>query len=172
MASKGIPTPKVAREQGSVRALALHLKNMQPNKKMFCFFDPHNLAKTGVWQKMVITMKSGMKNCVEIHDPMPKSSSDDPKTAIFLYFLSFSWPRPGKGINPKALYLRPLPFSRYWYVAQWEDFFLRKTRIFSISKKMIFMCKNYNAHFRYRLWILSSQENTKTNTFFIFWRCI
>ena len=46
-------------------------------------FDPHNLAKTGVWQKMVITMKSGTKNCVGIHDPMPKSSSDDPKTGIF-----------------------------------------------------------------------------------------
>ena len=32
---------------------------------------------------MVINMKSGIKNCVGIHDPMPKSSSDDPQTTIF-----------------------------------------------------------------------------------------
>ena len=55
----------------------------------FHIFDPHNLAKTGVWQKNVITMKSGIKNCVGIHDPMPKSSSDDPKTAIFHFFHIF-----------------------------------------------------------------------------------
>ena len=52
------------------------------------FFDLFFLAKTRVWQKMVITMKTAIKNCVEIHDPMPKSMSDDPKTAIF-HFLSF-----------------------------------------------------------------------------------
>ena len=55
----------------------------------FDFFDPHNLAKTWVWQKMAITMKSGIKNCVGIHDPMPKSSSDDPQTAIFHFLLCF-----------------------------------------------------------------------------------
>ena len=51
--------------------------------------EPHNLAKTGVWQKTVIATKSGVKNCLEIHDPMPKSSSDDPKTAVFLFFVIF-----------------------------------------------------------------------------------
>ena len=61
---------------------------MKKNIFLF-FFDPHNLAKTVVWQKMVIAMKSGIKNCVEIHDPMLKSSSDDPKTAIFHFFIIF-----------------------------------------------------------------------------------
>ena len=51
------------------------------------FFGLFFLAKTRVWQKMVITMKTGMKNCVGIHDPMPKSSSDDPRTAIFYFFV-------------------------------------------------------------------------------------
>ena len=65
-----------------------------------------------------ITRKSGTKNCVGIHDPMPKSSSDDPKQPFFIFFWFF-WPRPGKGLNPKALYLRPLPFSRIiWF---WES---------------------------------------------------
>ena len=53
------------------------------------FFDLFFLAKTRVWQKMVITMKKAMKNCVEIHDPMPKIMSDDPKTAIFYVFVIF-----------------------------------------------------------------------------------
>ena len=47
------------------------------------------LAKTRVWQKMVMTMKTAIKNCVEIHDPKLKSSSDDPKTAIFHFFVIF-----------------------------------------------------------------------------------
>ena len=38
---------------------------------------------------MVITMKTAIKNCVEIHDPKLKSSSDDPKTAIFHVFVIF-----------------------------------------------------------------------------------
>ena len=38
---------------------------------------------------MVITMKTAIKNCVEIHDPKLKSSSDDPKTAIFHFFVIF-----------------------------------------------------------------------------------
>ena len=38
---------------------------------------------------MVMTMKTAIKNCVEIHDPMPKSMSDDPKTAIFHFFVIF-----------------------------------------------------------------------------------
>ena len=46
-------------------------------------------AKTRVWQKMVITMKTAIKNCVEIHDPKLKSMSDDPQTAIFLCFSHF-----------------------------------------------------------------------------------
>ena len=46
------------------------------------FFGPFFLAKTRVWQKMVIAMKTAIKNCVGIHDPKLKSSSDDPKTAI------------------------------------------------------------------------------------------
>ena len=65
---------------------------------LFDLFDSHNLAKTGVWQKNVITMKLGVKNCVGIHDPMPKSSSEDTKTAIFHFF------ERGQG---RALTLRP-----------------------------------------------------------------
>ena len=53
------------------------------------FFDPHNLAKTRVWQNMVMTMKTAIKNCVGIHDPKLKNMSDDPKTAIFHVFVIF-----------------------------------------------------------------------------------
>ena len=62
---------------------------MQKNKDFYDFFWPFFLAKTRVWQKNVITMKTAIKNCVEIHDPMPKNMSDDPKTAIFHFFVIF-----------------------------------------------------------------------------------
>ena len=62
---------------------------MQKINDFFDFFDPHNLTKTWVWQKMVLTMKTAIKNCVEIHDPKLKSSSDDPKTTIFHVFVIF-----------------------------------------------------------------------------------
>ena len=48
---------------------------------------------------MVITMKTAIKNCVEIHDPKLKSSSDDPKTAIFHVFVIFLT-EPGQGPKP------------------------------------------------------------------------
>ena len=72
-----------------------HIKNCpewwleSPRSNIFDLFDPHNLAKKGVWQQMAITMKSEIKNCVGIHDPMPKTLSDDPKTAIFRVFVIF-----------------------------------------------------------------------------------
>ena len=53
------------------------------------FFGLFFLAKTRVWQKMVMTMKTAIKNCVEIHNPKPKNMSDDPKTAIFHVFIIF-----------------------------------------------------------------------------------
>ena len=53
------------------------------------FYDPHNLAKTGVWQKNDITMITAIKNCVGVHDPMSTSLSDEPKTAIFHVFIIF-----------------------------------------------------------------------------------
>ena len=62
---------------------------MQKNKDFYDFFGLFFLAKTRVWQKMVMTMKTAIKNCVEIHDPKLKSSSDDPKTAIFHVFVIF-----------------------------------------------------------------------------------
>ena len=62
---------------------------MQKINIRLTIFDLHNLAKTWVLQKNVITMKTAIKNCVGIHDPMPKSSSDDPKTAIFCFFVIF-----------------------------------------------------------------------------------
>ena len=40
-----------------------------------------------------------------------KARLTTPKQPFFI-FVSFFWPRPGKGLNPKALYLRPLPLSR------------------------------------------------------------
>ena len=39
---------------------------MQKNKDFYDFFDLFFLAKTRVWQKMVITMKTAIKNCVAI----------------------------------------------------------------------------------------------------------
>ena len=62
---------------------------MQKNNDFYNFLGLFFLAKTRVWQKMVMTMKTAIKNCVEIHDPMPKSMSDDPKTAIFHVFVIF-----------------------------------------------------------------------------------
>ena len=47
------------------------------------FFDPHNLAKTGVWQKTVITTRSGVKKYAGWCTRIPKSSSDDPFFALF-----------------------------------------------------------------------------------------
>ena len=67
---------------------------------VFCiFFDPHNLAKTWVWQKNVMTTKSGVKKYVEIRIRIVKSSSDDPKTAIF-YFFDVFLTEPGEGPKP------------------------------------------------------------------------
>ena len=63
------------------------------------FFDPHNLAKTGVWRKNVLTTKSGIKSYVEIRTRIVKSSSDDPKTAIFYLFDVFLT-EPGEGPEP------------------------------------------------------------------------
>ena len=57
------------------------------------FFDPHNLAKTWVWQKSVMTRRWGLKNYVEIRIRIVKSPSDQPKTAIFNLFLDF-WAGP------------------------------------------------------------------------------
>ena len=71
------------------------LKNRASKKRthvFFCtFFDPHNLAKTGVWQTTVMTTRSGVTNYVEIRIRIVKSSSDDPKTTIFhfLYALAY-----------------------------------------------------------------------------------
>ena len=66
----------------------------------FCnFLDPHNLAKTWVWQKTVMTTISGVKNYVEIRIRIVKSSSDDPKTAIF-HFLDDFLTEPGEGPKP------------------------------------------------------------------------
>ena len=56
----------------------------------FCdFVDPFFLAKTGGWQKNVMTTRSGVKNYVEIRIRIVKSSSDDPETAIFHFFDAF-----------------------------------------------------------------------------------
>ena len=44
-----------------------------------------------------------------------KARLTTPKQPFFI-FLSFFWPSQGKGLNPKALYLRPLPFSRLIFV--------------------------------------------------------
>ena len=63
------------------------------------FVDPFFLANAWVWQKMVITIGSGVKNYVEIHDPWLKSSTDDPKTAIF-HFFDFFLTEPGEGPKP------------------------------------------------------------------------
>ena len=62
---------------------------MQKNKDFDYFFLPFFIAKTRVWQKMVMTMKTAIKNCVEIHNPKPKNMSDDPKTAICHVFIIF-----------------------------------------------------------------------------------
>ena len=62
---------------------------MQKNKDFYDFFWLFFLAKTRVWQKMVMTMKTAIKNCVEIHDPKPKNMSDDPNIAIFHVFIIF-----------------------------------------------------------------------------------
>ena len=48
---------------------------------------------------MVITMKTAIKNCVEIHDPMPKNMSDDRKTAIF-HVLAIFLTEAGQGPKP------------------------------------------------------------------------
>ena len=74
----------------------MRVKNMQKKKDFFGLFF---LAKTRVWQKMVITMKTAIKNCVEIHDPKLKSMSDDPKTAIFHFFVIFLT-KAGQGPKP------------------------------------------------------------------------
>ena len=62
---------------------------MQKNKKIITFLGLLLLAKTRVWQKMVMTMKTAIKNCVEIHDPKLKNMSDDLQTAIFRVFVMF-----------------------------------------------------------------------------------
>ena len=70
------------------------------NKRFFALFvDPFFSANPWVWQKMVITIGSGVKNYVEIHDPRLKSSTDDPKTAIF-HFFDFFLTEPGEGPYP------------------------------------------------------------------------
>ena len=52
------------------------------------FFWPFFLSKNkGLAKNM--TMKTAIKNCVEIHDPKLKNMSDDPKTAIFHFFVIF-----------------------------------------------------------------------------------
>ena len=53
----------------------------------------------GFGKQTVITIGSGVKNCVEIHDPWLKSSTDDPKTAIFHLFVFFLT-EPGQGPYP------------------------------------------------------------------------
>ena len=63
----------------------------------FCtLFDPFFLANSWVWQKTVMTIGSGVKNYVEIRIRKLKSSTDDPKTAIF-YFFIFFLTEPGEG---------------------------------------------------------------------------
>ena len=41
------------------------------------FFTPHNLSKSGVWQNMVITTKTTIKNDVDPYSQTSKSSSED-----------------------------------------------------------------------------------------------
>ena len=52
-------------------------------------FDPLFLAKTGVLQKTVIANGSGVKKYAEWCIRIPKSSTDDPKTAISYLFDDF-----------------------------------------------------------------------------------
>ena len=84
---------------------------MQKNKDFCHFVWPFFLSKNKGLAKNGYDHENGHKKLCGNPWSKLKSSSDDPKTAIF-HFLSFFWPRPGKGLNPKALYLRPLPFSR------------------------------------------------------------
>jgi len=53
------------------------------------FFDPFFLAKTGVWQKTVITTRLGVKKYAGWCTRIPKSSSDDPCLALFHFFCIF-----------------------------------------------------------------------------------
>ena len=77
------------------------LKNRASKKNekqvYFCIFvDPFFLANSWVWQKTVMTIGSGVKNYVEIRIRKLKSSTDDPKTAIFHFFDIFLT-EPGEG---------------------------------------------------------------------------
>ena len=79
-------------QKGNLSDEKIQIKKIkkQPTEKKLYAINQHVVyQKHGVGKKHVITMKISNTNCVEIHGPMPKSSSDDPKTAIFIFLLFF-----------------------------------------------------------------------------------
>ena len=55
------------------------------NEAIFFFIDTFLLARTGVWQKNVITTRSGVKKYAGWCTRIPKSSSDDPFLTLFYF---------------------------------------------------------------------------------------